>query len=392
MIRIYIPGFSTSDSGGPRWGDCTIIDDGTNTEIIDGYCGVGTSRLIKRMKARKILTPYLYISHAHYDHYKGIREIINYKDDDDKYVFTPKMLYCYDPESLRCSDVRNSRGYGYVKSEITNLSKIISEAKARKIPVKFLKHGDHIKHGDIDFYVYRRQPKALYGDDDQGDAFINDGSLCFWFPSLRYWTSGDGPEKIYDVCKSVGARPTFFKIPHHGNNCPASQANGMKSLGALYCWDNDITTYYSDFLLYGRRRCVQAGIKYLNCIGDINVIYFGTRAVIYKNGKIYRHSCSYAGKPALKGHTSAVVRKVMNGSYGAGDTRTTKLLDAGYNPGLVQKSVNQVISIAKGIKNGTMNYGKNQERINKIDAELGAGYGQLVQDYINVLCGVRKGV
>ena len=63
MIRICIPGFSTSDSGGPRWGDCTIIDDGTNYEIIDGYCGVGTTRLIKRMKKRKILQPYLYISH-----------------------------------------------------------------------------------------------------------------------------------------------------------------------------------------------------------------------------------------------------------------------------------------------------------------------------------------
>lgn len=391
MIRINIPGFYDSDGGGPRWGDCTIIDDGTNYEIIDGYCGVGTTRLIKRMKKRKILQPYLYISHAHYDHYKGIREIINYKENG-KYVFSPKRLYCYDPESLRTTSVKNTKGYGYTKAEITTLTKIINEAKDRGIPVTFLRHGDHIKHGDIDFYVYRKQPVAVLEDDSQGDSYMNDGSLCFWFPSLRYWTSGDGPEKIYDVCRSVGARPTFFKIPHHGNNCPASQANGMKSLGALYCWDNDISTYYTDFLLYGRRRCEQAGIKYLSCIGDINIIYFGNRAVIYKNGKIYRHACSYSGKAALRGHNADVVRKVINGSYGSGDARTTRLLDASYNPGLVQKNVNQVISIAKGIKNGSMNYGKGQDRINKIDKELGKGYGQLVQDYINVLCGVRKGV
>ena len=114
--------------------------------------------------------------------------------------------------------------------------------------------------------------------------------------------------------------------------------------------------------------------------------------MIYKNGKIYRHACSYSGKAALRGHNADVVRKVINGSYGSGDARTTRLLDASYNPGLVQKNVNQVISIAKGIKNGSMNYGKGQDRINKIDKELGKGYGQLVQDYINVLCGVRKGV
>jgi len=137
---------------------------------------------------------------------------------------------------------------------------------------------------------------------------------------------------------------------------------------------------------------VEAGIKYLNCIGDINVIYYGSRAMIYKNGKIYRHACTYTGKTSFKSHNADVVRHVLRGNYGSSDTRTTKLLDAGYNPGLVQKSVNQVISIAKGIKAGTMSYGKNQDRINRIDTELGKGYGQLVQDYINVLCGVRKGV
>lgn len=44
MIRICIPGFQNSDSGGPRWGDAQIIDDGKNYEVIDGYCGVGATR------------------------------------------------------------------------------------------------------------------------------------------------------------------------------------------------------------------------------------------------------------------------------------------------------------------------------------------------------------
>ena len=80
MIRIYVSGFSTSDSGGPRWGDCTVIDDGENYEVIDGYCGVGASRMMKRLKDRKIRDPYLYISHPHYDHYKLIRDIIPFQN------------------------------------------------------------------------------------------------------------------------------------------------------------------------------------------------------------------------------------------------------------------------------------------------------------------------
>lgn len=391
MIRIYIPGFSTSDSGGPRWGDAQIIDDGINYEVIDGYCGVGTTRLIKRMKKRKILQPYLYISHAHYDHYKGIREIINYKEKG-KYVFQPKALYCYDPESLRTDKVENSRGYGYIKAEISTMNKIIKEAEDRGIPVKFLKHGDHIKHGDIDFYVYRKQPRTLYKDDSQGDAYMNDGSLCFWFPTLKYWTSGDGPERIYDMCKSVGAKPVMFKIPHHGNNCTKSQAEGLKESGAIYCWDNDISNYYTDFLMYGRRRCEQAGIKYFSCRGDLNMIAFGGKVCIYKDDGVYRYTCSYKGKTALKGVNSTVVRQVMRGTYGTANARMTNLIDAGYYPVAVQNKVNAVVRIAKGIKAGTMNYGRNQNRINRIDKELGKGYGQLVQDYINVLYGIRKGV
>jgi hypothetical protein len=54
--------------------------------------------------------------------------------------------------------------------------------------------------------------------------------------------------------------------------------------------------------------------------------------------------------------------------------------------------VNKVIALAKDIKSGKKDYGKNKDRINRIDKELGKGYGQLVQDYINVLYGVRKSV
>lgn len=383
MIRIHVPGFYDSDSGGPRWGDAQIIDDGTCYVVIDGYTGTGAKRLISRLKDRNIKKVYLYISHPHGDHDDGVNRILK-----DNY-FTVLGLGCSDPASFKDGVNRNSE----VKGDVEFLKDIIARAKAKKVPVRYLKHGDKVKHGDIEFYVYRKQPAFQGNDEDpHGWSYLNDGSLCFWFPSLRYWTSGDGPEKIYDMCRSVGARPAFFHIPHHGNNCPRSQAEGLKDLGALYCWDNDVSTYITDFLRYGRGRCIEAGIRYISCRGDFNVIYFGKRAVIYKDGKIYRHSCSYTGRPTLRTHNADVVRKVIRGSYGTSNDRVTGLLNESYNPGLVQKSVNKVISLAKGIMDGSMSYGKNQDRINRIDKELGAGYGQLVQDYINVLAGVRKQV
>ena len=125
---------------------------------------------------------------------------------------------------------------------------------------------------------------------------------------------------------------------------------------------------------------------------SINVVYFSKRAVIYKNGKINRYSCSYAGQPTLRDSNATIARKVMQGKYGTSDTRTTKLLDESYNPNLVQKAVNNVIATAANIWSGAVDYGKNEARIAKIDKELGKGYGQLVQDYINVLAGVRKSV
>ena len=174
MIRLQIPGFYNSDKGGPRWGDAQIIDDGKNFEVIDGYCGAGTTRLISRLKARGIKSPYLHISHAHGDHDEGIRKIIN-----DSY-FTPRGLYCYDPEVLK-PGLSNSE----IKSDYNYLKTIIAEAKARKIPVTYVGHGSRIDHGDIHIRVYRNNPAyAGAGEDPHGWDFVNDGTLPTLLSSL----------------------------------------------------------------------------------------------------------------------------------------------------------------------------------------------------------------
>lgn len=49
MIHIYAPGLG-HPSKETRYGDGQIINDGTNYLVIDGFCGTGTSILIKKLK------------------------------------------------------------------------------------------------------------------------------------------------------------------------------------------------------------------------------------------------------------------------------------------------------------------------------------------------------
>ena len=390
MIRRHNIGFSSSDSGGPRWGSCVIFYDYADkdtireTVVIDGYLeGTGGKKLKKRLKDMNIRSPWLYLTHAHGDHGDGLYDII-----DDEW-FTPKGFCCYDPESIKAGADQNKE----IMQDYKGLKRIVARCKARGIPVTYLHSSDTRKHGDIKFRVYREQPRFTGNDKDpHGWEYVNDGSLQFWFWELGTLVTGDGPEALYDFCLKRDIHAKDFQISHHGGCCPKSQANGMKSLGALYCWDDNYCSNSDSFVQYGRKRCIEAGLKFYGIHGDINVVYFSKRAVIYKNGKINRYSCSYTGQPTLRDANATIARKVMQGKYGTSDARTTKLLDESYNPNLVQKAVNNVITTAANIWSGAVDYGKNEARIAKIDKELGKGYGQLVQDYINVLAGVRKSV
>jgi len=382
VIRRHIIGFNDSDSGGPRWGSCVIFSDGKETVVIDGYTGVGKRKLIARLKKIGCKNPWLYLTHAHGDHYDGLKAII-----EDPY-FKPKGFRCYDPATIKAGASQN----GEIRGDRNALIEIIDLCMEKGIPVKYVHSSDSYAHGEIKFKVYREQP-AFEGnsEDPHGWSYLNDGSLVFWFHELGTIVDGDGPMQIGEFCQKRGIHAKDFQIPHHGNNCNKGRAAIMKQLGAVYCWDDSYDSG-TEFLHYGRQRCIEAGIKHYGIHGDINTIYFGGRAVIYKGSSIFRYACAYKGKAALKMHTADVTRRVIRGSYGSGDTRTTNLLDEGYNPGLIQKSVNSVINTAKGILSGKLDYGRNQDRIARIDKKLGKGYGQLTQDYINVLCGVRKQV
>lgn len=388
MIRGWIAGFNRP-SRETRHGDSTVFIDDKNKIcfIIDGGCGECATALIKYLKRNGIKKVYLLLSHPHYDHADGLKKII--RDD----YFTVLAFYCYDPKTLE-GGLRNNKGSKAVREDIDYLNRIISEAKNKKIPVKFLKHGDKVELGDIKFKVYRKQPSRVEDDDDNGWAYVNDGSLCCYFYEWYYWTSGDGSERVWDFIKELGIKVKFFKIPHHGNNCPRSQADGLKNQGAIYCWYNDLEpdgVGTTDFTEFGANRCKQAGIKVFESVGDINFVVANSRFLIYKDGKKYAFSVPYKGTFTFKINGLVnVVRDVFMGKYGSSNTRMTRLLDAGYEPVAIQDRVNLVVNTAKKIIDRKVNYGRNEQRIKNLDKEFGDGYGQLIQDEINSLLNAKS--
>ena len=400
----HVPGFTSyrtdKREGDTQWfRDYKKLSNGkvrNNFLVIDGGTPTYFDLLLKDLKLFKAneegSETRCLITHAHYDHYKGIRLLLAHKTSG-KYTFNITTLYCYDPESLR-SGLRDNKGSGYVKSEINTLKAIIEEAKARGVKVVYLKNKQKVTWGDIKFQAFREQPSKVANDDKYGDCYLNDGSICTWFWELKYLTTGDGPERIDKLCEKYGLDTVFVKGPHHGNNFIRVCATWMKKHGCLYYWDNDLSKGITDFLQTGREDAIGVGMKVLNVIGDINGLFFSNKAYIYHEGKLaFSYNTDYAGEKTITQKTPAsLTRKILRGTYGNGDRRITNVIALNYAPAEAQKNVNKVISLANDIKSGKVDYGRNEERLKKIDGELGKGYGQLVQDYINVLYGLRKAV
>lgn len=284
MINLKAVGLYSSDfSGGEtRLGDAQIITDGANYEVIDGYCDRGATRLISVLKASNIRSPYLHISHPHYDHRDGINKILS-----DPW-FTPRALYCQDPDSITGHN-------GSIRSDINALRDIVNKAKKKEIPVIYLDNEQQIEHGDIKYTVYRAYPKYT----GNSDAYLNEGSLCYWFPELRYLTTGDA--SLWCAYK-YNLDPLIIKCGHHGNDAsggdwlkPSQMCVWLYKRGCRYYWDNDFSTKLTDFLMTGREDAINAKLIVLNIHGDIDMRFARGKVTITHAGKSYTDSVPYNG-------------------------------------------------------------------------------------------------
>lgn len=285
MISIKALGMYSSDfSGGEtRNGDTQTVTDGKYYDVIDGGCDRYATRLITYLKTNKIRDPYLHISHPHYDHRDGINKILS-----DTY-FAPKALYCQDPDSITA---HNSS----IRSDINALKSIIAKAKAKEIPVIYLDNEQKVEHGDIKFNVYRQYPKYS----GNSDAYLNDGSLCYWFAELRYLTTGDA--SMWCAYK-YNLNPLIVKGGHHGNDMsadgylkPSQMCPWLYKHGCRYYWDNDFSTKLTDFLMTGREDAINAGMIFLDIHGDIDMVFACGKVTITHAGKTYTDSVPYSGE------------------------------------------------------------------------------------------------
>ena len=95
-ITMYIPSFTRNGKDDRRGDGIVIHSDMGYALVIDGFDGSAPSKkLIQYLKDHKYKNLYLYLTHPHYDHYKGLRMIMQ-----DGY-FKIIKFYCYDPESIK---------------------------------------------------------------------------------------------------------------------------------------------------------------------------------------------------------------------------------------------------------------------------------------------------
>ena len=285
MISIKALGMYSSDfSGGEtRNGDTQIVTDGKYYDVIDGGCDRYATRLITYLKTNNIRDPYLHASHPHYDHIDGINKILS-----DPW-FSPRGLYCQDPDSITA---HNSS----IRSDINALRDIIAKAKEKDIPVIFLDNEQKVEHGDIKFNVYRQYPKYS----GNSDAYLNDGSLCYWFAELRYLTTGDA--SMWCAYK-YNLNPLIVKGGHHGNDMsadgylkPSQMCPWLYKHGCRYYWDNDFSTRLTDFLMTGREDAINAGMTFIDIHGDIDMVFVCGKVTITHAGKTYTDTVPYSGE------------------------------------------------------------------------------------------------
>lgn len=279
MIRLWIPSFY--DNNKAVYSNTRAVDDGENYEIIGCSCGNITNKLIKGLKEHNIRFPYLHITKISYDNYCGIREIIN-----DSW-FSPRGLYCPNPDSLIPKNIQNQNGYKHILTEILNLKAIINDAKKRNIPIVYLEDNLIIEHGDIKIICYINHINDLDSNDDRGINYLNNNTVYYWLPDLKYLATGDDCKNIYEMCILKKIKPTFLKLPNHGKYITREQAQQLKTNGVLYCWDN------SDEKTDGKRNCIQSGITYFNCHEDINAAYAGGQGIISIGGMNYLYEVPY---------------------------------------------------------------------------------------------------
>ena len=295
MINGYLPKFTLpSGVSDDRHGDgVAMIIDGTSM-LIDGFeGGEPTNRMMTWLASKGVSDiDIAVLTHGHYDHYHGLELI-----ERDK-RFHIKVLYCYDPETLRHGVDNTSNGRA-VKSDIANMYNFLNYMKSQGTKVEYIDHGGVIKVGDIKWNIYRKQPKPFgHLDGGEGYAFLNDGSLCLYSPDIKCLFGGDGPGSLKDAISFLKALIVFYDVSHHGNSCPQSDAHALKLAGCILAWQscierNGVGT--TSWTAYGSRRVKEEGITVWQQNEDVTFCAGGGKITFTQGTKTVTAEIPYIG-------------------------------------------------------------------------------------------------
>ena len=258
MIKIHIPGLPIKKSE-YRHGDTQIIyDDNKNCIVIDGGTNNLRAKLLTFLRKNSLTTITFILTHWHGDHDSGLQSILNSSD------IKITTLYCPPPSEINSIS----------RSDATRGTKIVNLAKKKGVKVVTPTNGQEIKVGEIRTIFWRHKATRT----ELASYRVNNTSLQNYFPDFYYFTTGDiinALDEVLAYAKKKGWKIKTFKIPHHGNACSATRAKVLKTLGATWCWYNDIepkgrigTTGFSKF---GAKNTKNNGITTVQSNQDINI-------------------------------------------------------------------------------------------------------------------------
>ncbi len=320
MLTGYLPKFTLpSRVTDDRHGDgVAMICDGVSM-LIDGFEGGEPTNGLKSWLASKGVSDIdiVVLTHGHYDHYHGLQLI----EEDER--FHIKVLYCYDPETLR-HGVDNTANGRAVKSDIADMYNFINNMKSHGTKVIYIDNGGKIKFGGITWNIYRKQPtKFTHLDGGKAYAFLNDGSLVLYSPEVRCIFGGDGPNSLADAIDKLKAKVVFYDVSHHGNACNQANAIALKKAGCILAWQSCIERNgvgSTSWTAYGSRRVKEQGITVWQQNMDVTFTAGGGKITFRQGSNVISADVPYQGttKEGWKQGTKGWWYQYADGTWAVG--------------------------------------------------------------------------